>query len=92
MPLTYRQNKSVLAAAQRPIDLRALGESFRGEPTWRKTPSWALVSVNDSSIPPAAQRSMAKRAQATVVEVNACHASPLSHPHAVAALIEAASI
>jgi len=86
--LTPEQTR-ILAAAQRPIDLRALGESFEELPTWRKTPSWAIVSANDASIPPEAQRWMAKRANATIIELNASHAAPISQSDAVAGLIEA---
>jgi len=41
-------------------------------------------------IPPPAQRSMAERADAAVVEVPASHSVFLSHPEAVAALIRTA--
>jgi hypothetical protein len=41
-------------------------------------------------IPPPAQRMMADRAGATVVEVAGSHASFISHPEAVAALIRTA--
>ena len=42
-------------------------------------------------IPPAAQRLMAKRAGATVVESNGSHVVQLSQPDAVAALIKSAA-
>jgi hypothetical protein len=42
-------------------------------------------------IPPVAQRLMAKRAGATVVEVKASHAIFVSHPQAVASVIEKAA-
>jgi hypothetical protein len=42
-------------------------------------------------IPPPAQRAMAERAGSTVVEVAASHAVYVSHPAAVAALIEQAA-
>ena len=42
-------------------------------------------------IPAAAQRLMAKRASATVVEVKGSHAIYVSQPNAVAALIEKAA-
>jgi hypothetical protein len=42
-------------------------------------------------IPPDAQRAMAKRAGATVVEVKSSHAVYVSHPQAVAHLIEQAA-
>jgi predicted RNA binding protein YcfA (HicA-like mRNA interferase family) len=42
-------------------------------------------------IPPVAQRLMAKRAGATVVEVKGSHAIYVSHPQAVASVIEKAA-
>jgi tartrate dehydratase beta subunit/fumarate hydratase class I family protein len=42
-------------------------------------------------IPVAAQRAMAKRANATIVEVKGSHAIYVSQPGAVAALIEQAA-
>jgi pimeloyl-ACP methyl ester carboxylesterase len=46
-----------------------------------------LVATDDRMIPPPAQRFMAKRAGATVVEVSGSHAVYGSQPDAVAALI-----
>ena len=43
--------------------------------------------TNDRAIQPALQRSMAKRLNATVVEVAASHVAMLSHPQEVASLI-----
>ena len=82
---------ATLASAQRPIDPKALGESFSGEPTWKSVKSWVVVSSNDSSIPTAAQRAMAQRADAQIVEVVASHAVPLSQPAAVAQAVEQAA-
>ena len=61
------------------------------EPAWKTKPSWYLVATDDKMIPPAVQRSMAKRAGSTVVEVGGSHAIYMSRPNAVAALIEKAA-
>jgi pimeloyl-ACP methyl ester carboxylesterase len=82
---------ALMAAAQRPIDTVALGEAFRGSPTWRNVPSWALVSTSDHSLPPEAQRFMAQRASSSIIEVEASHAVPVSQPAAVADLIMTAA-
>ena len=82
---------ALMAAAQRPLDTAALGETFDGAPTWRGVPSWAVVSTRDHSLPPQAQRFMAERAGATVVEVEASHASPISQPDAVTEAIVTAA-
>jgi len=61
------------------------------EPAWKTKPSWYLLTTEDKMIPPDAQRSMSKRAGATVVEVAGSHAVYVSQPHAIAALIETAA-
>ena len=78
---------AVMAAAQRPIEVRLLGESFVGNPSWRSRPSWALVSTEDHSLPPEAMRFMAGRAGSCTVEVATSHASPATRPDEVAALV-----
>jgi hypothetical protein len=61
-----------------------------GDIAWKSRPSWYLVATNDRMIPPPAQRFMAERAGATVVEAADSHAIYLSQPDALAALIEQA--
>jgi pimeloyl-ACP methyl ester carboxylesterase len=79
---------SLMASSQRPINTSALGESFQGEPAWTTRPGWMLISTEDRSLPPAAQRFMAARMGATVTEVDCSHAAPVSRPSAVFELIE----
>ena len=79
-----------MADSQVPWGLEAL-EGAVGEPAWRSKPSWYLVASDDKMIPPAAQRFMAERAGATVVEVAGSHAVYVSRPDAVAELIEQAA-
>jgi pimeloyl-ACP methyl ester carboxylesterase len=57
-------------------------------PAWKTKPSFYLVSKDDQLIPPPAQRMMAARAGATVVETAGSHALHVSHPEAVVDLIE----
>ena len=78
---------SVMAATQRPIEGAAIGAPFAGTPAWKSVPSWALVATSDHALSPAAERFMAERAHAHVVEVDASHAVAVSHPDAVAELI-----
>jgi pimeloyl-ACP methyl ester carboxylesterase len=61
------------------------------EPAWQSKPSWYLVATDDRMIPPAAQRSMSKRAGSSVVEVKGSHAVYVSQPEAVAELIKKAA-
>jgi pimeloyl-ACP methyl ester carboxylesterase len=78
-----------MADSQVPWYVDALGETV-SEPAWRTKPSWYLLTTEDLIFPPAAQRMMAERAGATVVEVPASHSVFLSHPQAVAGLIRTA--
>ena len=79
-----------MADSQVPWGLDALGGSI-SEPAWKAKPSWYLVAKDDRMIPPPAQRFMAKRAGASVVEVAGSHAIYVSQPGAVAALIAQAA-
>jgi hypothetical protein len=56
---------------------------------WR--PLYDLVTTEDRMIPPAAQRTMAARTGATVVEVAASHSVYVSQPAAAAACIKQAA-
>lgn len=59
-----------MAASQVPWGVDALSGTVT-KPAWRAKPSWYLLTTEDKMIPPAAQRSMADRAGATVIEVAA---------------------
>jgi pimeloyl-ACP methyl ester carboxylesterase len=61
------------------------------DPAWRTRPSWYLITTQDRMIPPAAQRTMSQRAGSDVVEVAGSHSTYMSHPAAVADLIERAA-
>ncbi|MFJ4523651.1 alpha/beta fold hydrolase [Streptomyces sp. NPDC088810] len=80
----------VLAAAQRPLAAAAFEEPASAA-AWQTKPSWALVAAADNAINPEVERFGAKRAGATVVEVEgASHAVAVSRPKAVADLIREA--
>jgi len=79
----------VLAVAQKPISLNSFLEKS-GPAAWQTLPSWYLVSKQDKAINPDLERFMAKRINASTVEVDSSHASPLSHPRTVVSLIGAA--
>ncbi|KAK9759804.1 hypothetical protein K7432_016816 [Basidiobolus ranarum] len=75
-----------MAVVQNPI--AGLGFSEKsGPPAWKKLPSWYQVSNDDMMIPPAAERMMAKRANATTISLNSSHASLVSHWKQVANFI-----
>jgi len=79
-----------MANSQVPWGVAALSGAVT-EPAWRSKPSWYLVATDDRMIPPAAQRSMSKRAGSSVVEVRGSHAVYVSQPEAVADLIKKAA-
>ena len=78
------------AASQLPWGVQALDGKVT-TPAWRTKPSWYLVATEDRMIPPPAQRAMAKRAGATVIEVSGSHSVYVSQPGPVAALIARAA-
>jgi pimeloyl-ACP methyl ester carboxylesterase len=84
------EQAAFMADSQVPCGVDALGGTI-SEAAWRNKPSWYLVATDDRMIPPPAQRSMAERAGATVVEVAGSHSVFLSHPAAVAGLIDQAA-
>jgi pimeloyl-ACP methyl ester carboxylesterase len=79
-----------MADSQVPWGVDALGGQV-SDPAWRTKRSWYLVATDDRMIPPPAQRSMAERAGATVVEAAGSHSIYVSQPAAVAELIEQAA-
>lgn len=79
-----------MANSQVPWGIDALTGAV-SQPAWGSKPSWYLVATDDRMIPPAAQRSMSKRAGSSVVEVTGSHAVYVSQPEAVADLIKKAA-
>jgi pimeloyl-ACP methyl ester carboxylesterase len=84
------ENAKVLYAVQWPT----AASIFAGRTTvaaWRSKPSWYAVSKLDQTINPDLERFLAKRMNATTVEIEAGHLSLVSHPKEVADLILAAA-
>lgn len=90
MPVNDAQ---LMAITQRPITEAALNEAS-GVPAWKSVPSWFIYGDRDLNIPAAALSFMAERANSneTVVVNGASHVVMVSHPDAVAAVIEHAAI
>jgi pimeloyl-ACP methyl ester carboxylesterase len=83
------EETDVLAVMQRPF--AAIFEDRAQAAAWKRLPSWAVVATSDNAIHPDAERHMARRAGAEIVEVDASHSIALSQPTAVADLIENAA-
>jgi pimeloyl-ACP methyl ester carboxylesterase len=78
------------AAEQRPLEASALAEpALHTAPA--SIPAYAVVATQDKAIPPAAERFMAKRAGAHTIEIRAAHDVTVTHPGAVADLLEQAA-
>ncbi len=58
---------------------------------WRNKPSYAVIATQDRALNPKLARWMYKRSGAQVTEIKASHAVYISHPAAVAAVIEKAA-
>jgi pimeloyl-ACP methyl ester carboxylesterase len=84
------EQAAFMADSQVPWGVDALSGTI-DEPAWRTKPSWYLIATEDRMIPPPAQRQMSARAGSTVVEAAGSHAIYVSHPAAVAELIETAA-
>jgi pimeloyl-ACP methyl ester carboxylesterase len=83
---------AIMAVTQRPVAQAALTEPS-GFASWKTLPSFVIYGSADRNIPAAVLKFMAERAQArkTVVVEGASHAVMVSHPDAVASLIEDAA-
>uniref|UniRef100_A0AAU3H624 Alpha/beta hydrolase n=1 Tax=Streptomyces sp. NBC_01401 TaxID=2903854 RepID=A0AAU3H624_9ACTN len=80
----------LMAAGQRPVAAAALEEKST-RAAWKTIPSWSLVTTEDLNIPLAAQRYMSDRAHARTTEIESSHAVSVSHPDAVARIVESAA-
>jgi pimeloyl-ACP methyl ester carboxylesterase len=76
----------LMAVTQKPLFGGILGQA-PATAAWHTIPSWYLITLQDQAINPQLQRLYAERMNAHVSEINASHASFLSHPRDVAKLI-----
>ena len=80
---------TLMAATQRPAAELAFSEPA-GVPAWKTLPSWAVVASGDKAAGADVIRSMAKRAGATITEVEGSHVIMISQPQVVTDVILAA--
>jgi pimeloyl-ACP methyl ester carboxylesterase len=81
------ETAAVMAATQRPYAAAAFAAAPSSPPAWKTLPCWYLLGTEDKAIPPALQRFMAERANATIVEVPSSHVSFVSQSEAATQLI-----
>jgi pimeloyl-ACP methyl ester carboxylesterase len=84
------KSAAFMADSQVPWGVSALDGAVK-EAAWKIKPSYYLVATQDHMIPVPAQRSMAERAGATVLEVAGSHAVYVSKPKEVAGFIRRAA-
>lgn len=80
------EQAALMAATQRPAAERAFSEPS-GVPAWKTLPSWAVVATGDKAAGADVIRSMARRAGATITEVEGSHVIMISQPQAVTDVI-----
>jgi pimeloyl-ACP methyl ester carboxylesterase len=85
-----REKAEVLYAEQEPTAASLFGGRTTAA-AWHSKPSWYAVSKLDQTINPDLERFLAKRMNATTVELEAGHLSLVSRPEQVADLILAAA-
>ncbi|MEX6509078.1 alpha/beta fold hydrolase [Jiella sp. M17.18] len=79
-----------LVAHQIPLNSAVFGTEATVA-AWHDKPTIYAISAKDQMIPPEAEAMFAKRMNAQTVTLQSSHASPVSHPAEVAALIERAA-
>ncbi len=85
-----RDEAEFMAISQVPISTDSFTHQVKN-PAWKRKPTWYMVASQDRSINPDQERMMAKRANATTVEVKSSHVAYMSHPKETATLIEEAA-
>jgi hypothetical protein len=85
-----KKDALALYAVQGPIS-DTLFSTKTTQAAWKTKPSWYAVSKSDRTTNPDLERFLAKRMNATTVELNSSHVSLISHPREIANLILAAA-
>jgi pimeloyl-ACP methyl ester carboxylesterase len=80
------EQAAIMAATQRPVAAQAFSDP-NGAPAWKNLPSWAVVASGDTAAGADVVRTMAARAGADIVEVEASHVVMISQPKAVTDVI-----
>ncbi len=84
------EETALMAANQKPISLRCLGEPMT-KAAWKEKPSWFLIAEKDRMVSPDTQRFTADRMKSKSVSLPVDHFPLLSRPTAVVDLINEAA-
>ncbi len=79
-----------LRDTQVPINMSAFATPVTTA-AWESRPSWAIIATEDRAFDPAMLQHMARRSGATTIEIPGSHASYVTHPDLVAAVVDEAA-
>jgi len=85
------ENEKKLVYATQGAPKPDLFEAKVGGTAWKTKPSWYIVAKNDRTVQPDLERAMAKRMNATTIELDSSHVPMLSQPERVLEVIRAAA-
>ena len=80
------EEADLMAIVQKPFN-QSIFVAPSGPPAWKELPTWYQISDADRMIPPDVQRTFAQQMNATTLNLNASHASYVSHPNEIADFI-----
>jgi pimeloyl-ACP methyl ester carboxylesterase len=80
------EEADLMAIVQKPFN-QSIFVDKSGPPAWKELPTWYQISDADRMIPPDVQRTFAQQMNATTLNLNASHASYVSHPNEIADFI-----
>lgn len=87
---TSKAEQRLLTATQGPLNASALFATVDSA-AWRTKPAWFVVASDDRAISPDLERTEAATMGAATITLDSSHVAMISHPFAVAALIEKAA-
>lgn len=76
------EEADLMAIVQKPFN-QSIFVDKSGPPAWKELPTWYQISDADRMIPPDVQRTFAQQMNATTLNLNASHASYVSHPNEI---------
>ena len=85
------REKKLLVATQGPTNFSCFSTNLPVSAAWKTKPDWFVVAADDRVIPPDLERAEAAAMNATIITLDASHVVMLSHPKAVADVIEQAA-
>jgi pimeloyl-ACP methyl ester carboxylesterase len=81
-----KEKAAFMADSQVPVSASVFASTIK-QAAWKTKKSWYIVATEDHTIPPDAERFMAKRAGAVMTEIKGSHVVFISQPKAVAEVI-----